>query len=309
MKIVYISPHLSTGGLPQYLLKKIESLNSLFQIYCIEHKFLGDAYVVQRNKIKNLLGDRFYSASGKPDEYLIELIRDISPDVVHFEEFPETFVSHGMLYKIYSKSRNYLIFETSHGIYYEPESKIFLPDKFIFVSEMQAELYGKMGVSYEIVEYPIDFKNPDKSFKKELGLTGDVKHVLNVGLFTQGKNQKELIEYARALVGEKIQFHFVGNMAINFKEYWEPILKDLPSNCLIWGERSDVDKFYQSADLMVFTSKKETSPLVIREALSWKLSCLIYNLPAYKNMYDKFSGVGYLKDGDFKENIKKIKSL
>jgi hypothetical protein len=26
-------------------------------------------------------------------------------------------------------------------------------------------------------------------------------------------------------------------------------------------------------------------------------------------MYDKFSGVGYLKDGDFKENIKKIKSL
>jgi glycosyltransferase involved in cell wall biosynthesis len=98
-------------------------------------------------------------------------------------------------------------------------------------------------------------------------------------------------------------------MAINFKEYWEPILKDLPSNCLIWGERSDVDKFYQSADLMVFTSKKETSPLVIREALSWKLPCLIYNLPAYKNMYDKFSGVGYLKDGDFKENIKKIKSL
>jgi glycosyltransferase involved in cell wall biosynthesis len=174
---------------------------------------------------------------------------------------------------------------------------------------MQAELYGKMGVSYEIVEYPIDFKNPDKSFKKELGLTGDVKHVLNVGLFTQGKNQKELIEYARALVGEKIQFHFVGNMAINFKEYWEPILKNLPSNCLIWGERSDVDKFYQSADLMVFTSKKETSPLVIREALSWKLPCLIYNLPAYKNMYDKFSGVGYLKDGDFKENIKKIKSL
>jgi glycosyltransferase involved in cell wall biosynthesis len=308
MKILYITPHLSTGGLPQYLLKKMECLKK-HELWCVEYNFVSDKYTVQRNQVVDLLKDRFVSLGNRPKEKLLDLIAETSPDVIHFEEFPETFVSHEMLYKIYSKSRNYLIFETSHGIYYKAESKIFLPDKFIFVSEMQAELYGKMGVSYEIVEYPIDFKNPDKSFKKELGLTGDVKHVLNVGLFTQGKNQKELIEYARALVGEKIQFHFVGNMAINFKEYWEPILKNLPSNCLIWGERGDVDKFYQSADLMVFTSKKETSPLVIREALSWKLPCLIYNLPAYKNMYDKFSGVGYLKDGDFKENIKKIKTL
>ncbi|MBW0155762.1 MAG: glycosyltransferase family 4 protein [Candidatus Methylopumilus sp.] len=308
MKIVYISPHLSTGGLPQYLLKKIQCLEE-HEVWCIEYNFISDRYTVQRDQLISILKDRFISLGKQPKERLISLIAEISPDIIHFEEFPETFVSHEMLYKIYSKGRDYLIFETSHGIYFKPESKIFLPDKFIFVSEMQAELYGKMGVSYEIVEYPIDFKDPDKSFKKELGLSGDVKHVLNVGLFTQGKNQKELIEYARALVGEKIQFHFVGNMAINFKEYWEPILKNLPSNCLIWGERSDVDKFYQAADLMVFTSKKETSPLVIREALSWKLPCLIYNLLAYKNMYDKFSGISYLKDGDFKENLKKIKSL
>jgi len=308
MKIVYITPHLSTGGLPQYLLKKIQSLKE-YEIWCIEYNFVSDKYTVQRNQVLDLLKDKFISLGSQPKEKLLALITQITPDVIHFEEFPETFVSHEMLYKIYSKDRDYLIFETSHGIYYKPETKIFLPDKFIFVSEMQAELYGKMGVSYEIVEYPIDFKDPDKSFKKELGLSGDVKHVLNVGLFTRGKNQKELIEYARALVGEKIQFHFVGNMAINFKEYWEPILKDLPNNCLIWGERSDVHKFYQAADLMVFTSKKETSPLVIREALSWKLPCLIYNLLAYKNMYDKFSGISYLKDGDFKENLKKIKSL
>lgn len=308
MKIVYITPHLSTGGLPQYLLKKIECLKE-HQVWCIEYNFVSDKYTVQRNQIANLLKDRFISLGNQPKENLLDLIAQIAPHIIHFEEFPETFVSHEMLYKIYSKDRRYLIFETSHGVYYKPETKIFLPDKFIFVSEMQAEIYGKMGVAYKIVEYPVDFKDPDKSFKKELGFSDDVKHVLNVGLFTQGKNQKELIEYARALAGEKIQFHFIGNMAVNFKDYWEPLLNDLPNNCLIWGERSDVDKFYQAADLMVFTSKKETSPLVIREALSWKLPCLIYNLPAYKNMYDKFSGVDYLKDGDFKENLKKIKSL
>lgn len=308
MKIIYITPHLSTGGLPQYLLKKIESLKD-HDIWCIEYNFVSDRYTVQRNQVRDILKDKFISLGHQPKEKLLELITQIAPDIIHFEEFPETFVSHEILCKTYSKDRRYLIFETSHGVYYKPEIKIFLPDKFIFVSEMQAELYGKMGVGYEIVEYPIDFKDPDKGFKKELGFNDDVKHVLNVGLFTQGKNQKELIEYARALVSEKMQFHFVGNMAVNFKDYWEPLLKDLPKNCLIWGERSDVDKFYQAADSMVFTSKKETSPLVIREALSWKLPCLIYNLPAYKNMYDKFSGVSYLKDGDFKENLKKIKSL
>ena len=308
MKILYITPHLSTGGLPQYLLKKIQCLKEN-EIWCVEYNFVSDRYTVQRNQVANLLKEKFISLGNEPKENLLDLIAQIAPHIIHFEEFPETFVSHEMLYKIYSKERHYLIFETSHGVYYKPETKIFLPDKFIFVSEMQTEIYGKMGVAYEIVEYPVDFKDPDKSFKKELGFSDDVKHVLNVGLFTQGKNQKELIEYARALVDEKIQFHFIGNMAVNFKEYWEPLLKDLPKNCLIWGERSDVDKFYQAADLMVFTSKKETSPLVIREALSWKLPCLIYNLPAYKNMYDKFSGVSYLKDGDFKENLKKIKSL
>lgn len=308
MKILYITPHLSTGGLPQYLLKKIQSLKEN-EIWCIEYNFVSDKYTVQRNQVIDILKDRFISLGSRPKEALLDLIPQIQPDIIHFEEFPETFVSHEMLYKIYGKDRRYLIFETSHGIYYKPQNKIFLPDKFVFVSEMQAEMYGKMGVGYEILEYPIDFKNPNKAFKKELGFSDDIKHVLNVGLFTQGKNQKELIEYARALADEKIQFHFIGNMAVNFKDYWEPILKDLPKNCLIWGERNDVDKFYQAADLMVFTSKKETSPLVIREALSWKLPCLIYNLPAYKNMYDKFSGVSYLKDSDFKENLKKIKSL
>lgn len=308
MKILYITPHLSTGGLPQYLLKKIQLLQKQ-QTWCVEYNFVSDKYTVQRNQILNILGDRFISLANSPKQKLLDLIESVAPDIIHFEEFPETFISFDILNKIYVSNRKYSIFETTHGIYFNKEDKHYYPDKFIFVSETQAEMYGKLGVAYDIVEYPIEIKNPNKAFKSELGFAEGIKHVLNVGLFTKGKNQKELIEYARALEGEKIQFHFVGNMAVNFKDYWEPVLKNLPTNCLIWGERNDVDKFYQASDLMVFTSKMETSPLVIREAISWKLPCLIYNLPAYKNMYDKFSGVHYLKDGDFKENINKIKAL
>lgn len=308
MKIIYVTPHLSTGGLPQYLFKKIQSLQEN-EIWCVEYNFVSDTYVVQRNKIFSLLKEKFVSLANYPKDKLLNLIDEIQPDLIHFEEFPETFINYSILQNIYKKDRRYLIFETSHGVYFKAKDKVFLPDCFIFVSQMQADMYGSLGVDYEIVEYPIEFKDPDKSFKKELGFKDGVKHIINVGLFTRGKNQKELIEYARALAGENMQFHFIGNMAPNFSEYWEPLLKNLPKNCKIWGERGDVDKFYQAADLMVFTSKMETSPLVIREAISWKLPCLIYNLPAYKNMYDKFSGIYYLEDGSFEGNIKKIKEV
>ena len=52
MKIVYLAPHLSTGGCPQFILKRIQSLlahTEGIEVYVIEHSFHGDAYVVQRN--------------------------------------------------------------------------------------------------------------------------------------------------------------------------------------------------------------------------------------------------------------------
>ncbi len=37
MKVLFITPHLSTGGGPQYLLKKIVQLNNYHDVYCIEY--------------------------------------------------------------------------------------------------------------------------------------------------------------------------------------------------------------------------------------------------------------------------------
>ena len=40
-KILYVTPHLSTGGAPQYLLKKIELLNDQYDIYVAEYNDYG----------------------------------------------------------------------------------------------------------------------------------------------------------------------------------------------------------------------------------------------------------------------------
>ena len=51
-KILFIAPHLSTGGLPQYLVKKIELLKGEFEIYLIEYSdSTGGRLVIQKNKM------------------------------------------------------------------------------------------------------------------------------------------------------------------------------------------------------------------------------------------------------------------
>ena len=55
-------------------------------------------------------------------------------------------------------------------------------------------------IPYEIIEYPVNKKERNKIEKqKSLGFPSDYKHVVNVGLFTERKNQKYLFEIAKKL--------------------------------------------------------------------------------------------------------------
>ena len=318
-KLLYIAPHLSTGGLPQYLTKKIELLNDTYDIYVVEYDDItGGVLVIQKNKIKNLIGDKLITIPfGSDKNVLIDKINEIQPDIIHLEELPEYFMSDDIAKKIYTDNRNYKIFETCHDSSFNTNNKRFSPDKFILVSNYQVKMLGELNINSEVVEYPIEYKNrPDRDQSLiNLGLDPSYKHVLHIGLFTPRKNQKEFFEYAEKFVGQKIQFHSIGCMADNFKYYWEPLLKDKPENIIIHGEKSNVDDFYSSMDLFLFTSKgtvndKETMPLVIREAISWNIPTLIYNLPVYENYFDKFNNISYLDFNDFDKNIDEInKSL
>jgi len=297
MRILFISPHLSTGGLPQFLLKKIQVLSRDHDVWCVEYANHG-GFTVQRNQISDLLGKKFLEL-GQFKEELLYIIKEVKPDVIHLEEMPEYFMEMKIALKFYNKD-NFIV-ETSHDSSFDWRNKKVLPDKFILVSEFQKKMLEPLGVPMEVCEYPIVI-NPvgDKeAAKKALGFDLSNKHVINVGLFTPRKNQAEIIEYARSLLNQPVQFHFIGNQADNFKSYWEPLMKDFPQNCTWWNERKDVDSFYKAADLFLFTSRgsennKETNPLVIREAVSYNIPSLIYNLPVYLGMYDKYSNISYL---------------
>ena len=306
--LLFITPHLSTGGMPQYLFKQIEELIDDYTIYCVEwNNITGGKLVVQRNKIANLLKDNLITLPENKEE-VFSIIKKINPQIIHLHESPELFMSDEIAIKLYDSNRSYILVETSHDSTYNVQTKQYLPDKFLLVSQHQVNRYTQLNIPCELIPYPIEQHTRTKSREQvllELGLDPNVKHVVNVGLFTPNKNQSEIIEYARMLQNYPIQFHFIGNQAENFKSYWEPLMKQFPSNCKWWNERTDVDTFYEMADLFLFTSKYETMPLVVLEALGWNVPSLIYNLPSYSGEFDKYDTIDYLTT-NLEENIQKI---
>ena len=310
LKILYLAPHLSTGGMPSYLYKRIESITNHYpeiELYVVEFCLYATTYVVQRNKIKNIIPeDRFWTLndldnhSEENSMKLIEIIKQNSIDIVHIDEIPEGFdsfnkISKNVLNALFDNSRSWRIVETCHNIWFDPKNISFIPDGFAFCTPYHDEVQFKdVKTIKQVFEFPIENKSKT-AFEKmksqqKLGLDIDKLHVLNVGLWTEGKNQGEGVEVARLLETSNphIQFHFVGNQASNFEKYWGPIMKNLPSNVKVWGERDDIDEFMSASDILMFNSTWECNPIVLREAASYGLKILARNLPQYFDMFTPF---------------------
>ena len=311
MKILYICPHLSTGGQPQYAFKQLEAFYEANDVYLVEYGNHSDDYVVQKNRIKNILGEKFFTLN-EDKTRLLSLIKEIEPEIIHFQEIPEFFMAEEISSKIFCEGRSYKIVCTTHSSNTNPEHITHIPDKFVLVSEWSKNQFQNrlgLNVDLDVWEYPIE--NLRKISKEEaqskLGLDREYKHVLNVGLFTPGKNQKEIFEIAKSFLNKKVKFHFVGNQAENFKECWQPLMQNKPENCIIWRERSDTDLFYQAADLFYFSSVLELNPLVVKESLGFGLPTLMRKLETYLDSYDNNPLVTYINTNS-KETIDKINS-
>jgi autotransporter strand-loop-strand O-heptosyltransferase len=289
LKILYIAPHLSTGGMPAFLLKTIQTLQHDVDIYVVEYQCHSLDYVVQRDAIKAIVGNNFKTLYEDKME-LFNVINDWGPDVIHIHE-PSERLDRQMITELYNNNRSYRIIETCHDISFNPDvEKIFHPDYYAFCTPYHVETFNKMPSMYSIIEFPIDNHRLSEEdvyeTKIALGFNLKMKHVVNVGLWTPGKNQEEMIELARQM--PDVAFHFVGNQAGNFEDYWKPLMKDLPSNVKIWGERDDANKFIDAADVFMFNSVWECNPLVLREAISKGKKIIARDLPQYKKMFSRY---------------------
>lgn len=313
-KILFINPHFSTGGSCEVSRNKIELLKDEAIIKVVEYSFLSSIYVIHRNQVIGLVGeDNFYSLHGNKGQQLQEIVESFAPDVIAMEEFPEMFMDRAITEWLYRFDRPYKIIETTHDSSFNPKNKLFWPDEFVFVSSYNLLKYSHVDVPARVIEYPVDIKDGKSKSEaiNKLGLDPTMKHVVIVGLFTQRKNQKYAFYLASRLEQTNVQFHFLGNQAENFADYWKPLMDKKPSNCVVWGERDDVETFLEAADLFLFPSKgdkfnKELQPIVIKQAQKFFfLPKLLFNLDVYLNKYDDAINFHYLT-GDLNDDTQKI---
>ena len=319
-KLLYLVPHLSTGGMPQYVLEQIRTFKDKFDIYVVEYNNYADDFIVQKTEIINEIPKGHHiclsNVSGNIDKnrpQVIKVIEKIKPDIVHIHDHVSWFMTEEIMRGLLNiPDRPYYIV-TPHAKHALPQECLFTPDKYVLVSKWQHNLYDSYtDVPCDIWEYPVkDFKVNKEKYKKELNLDPNFYHVLNVSLFTPGKNQGEIFEVASLLQDKPIKFHFVGNMSTHFDDYIQPILKTKPDNCILWGERNDTHKFYQACDLFYFSSIHELFPLVIKESLSYKLPILIKRLDTYLDTYDSNDLITYIENNieDNKNTLLKVLGL
>jgi autotransporter strand-loop-strand O-heptosyltransferase len=264
--------------MPGFVLQSIICSNS--EIEVVEYQCHSLDYVVQRNAIKSLVP--FHTLHEDKME-LFNIISKFNPDIVHIHEPAERF-NRDMISELYKEDRLYRIVETCHDVSFNHDKeKIFHPDAYYFCTPYHLETFASSPSYKEVIEFPIDDKRNDLYLNP---FDTSKINVVNVGLWTPGKNQGEGLEIARKY--PHMQFHFIGNQAINFKHYWEPLMKDIPSNVTIWGEKGNVEMYMRWADIFMFNSTWECNPLVLREAISFGKPIIAHNLPQYGSMFDKY---------------------
>jgi autotransporter strand-loop-strand O-heptosyltransferase len=266
--------------MPAFVLKSVQTLHKTFEIEVVEYQCHSLDYVVQRNQIKELVP--FHTLHEDKME-LFNIITKFNPDIVHIHEPAERF-NRDMISELYREDRTYRIVETCHDVSFNHDKeKIFHPDAYYFCTPYHLETFASSPSYKEVIEFPIDDKTNDNYLNP---FDTSKINVVNVGLWTPGKNQAEGLEIARKY--PEMQFHFIGNQAINFKHYWEPLMKDIPANVTVWGEKSNVEMYMRWADIFMFNSTWECNPLVLREAISFGKPIIAHNLPQYGSMFDKY---------------------
>ena len=299
--------------MPQFLLKRIEAIKQYtpdIEVFVYEWEHTSINYTIQRDKIVKLVGDNFFSCGyiqdnnsngwAEKQNNIIDYCYEKRIDIIHIEDVAEYFINKdynsnkNLLRDLYDPKHPWKIIETPHDHYkwVNKTTKIYKPDGYAFVIDHNHSHNADLST---VIQYPMDHSIICEETREDIlseggwRLTGE-NHIVNVGLWQPDKNQKYAIELARKCwdkYGWTYIFHFVGNQAPNFEHYWGPLMNDLPPNIKIHGEKDmeEVSRFYKMADLLLFPSDDECSPLVLREGISNGMKIMAFNLEHYGDTY------------------------
>ena len=181
-------------------------------------------------------------------------------------------------------------------------------DRIIFVNYFQMQKYSSEirkksvylpnGINKPIISERLDYLN-------ELGIEPE-KYILSVGRITPEKGFDTLIEGYKCAKHDGYKLVIAGGVEFE-NGYKEKLLKLCENESVIftgyvYGEK--LAQLYTNAALYVLASNNEGFPLVLLEAMSYKLDILASDIPAAH--LAKLNDDDYFPKGDYKSLGKKI---
>ncbi|HLG04202.1 MAG TPA: glycosyltransferase family 4 protein [Bacteroidia bacterium] len=138
--------------------------------------------------------------------------------------------------------------------------------------------------------------------RKKFKIPGDQKLILHVGSFTGMKGQKEAIEIFDRAAVENVTLLFIGNDPEKFQKQFNGITnifqrlrlaKKSKRVIIRSADRDEAVAAYKTADLFLFPSNIECSPIVLFEAMAGKTAFLVTDV-GNSNEIIRWSGGGAL---------------
>lgn len=137
--------------------------------------------------------------------------------------------------------------------------------------------------------------------RSKLGLNDKDIMILTVGTVCDRKNQKELVEALRLIpehLIENVKVYIVGDRESPYSRELHALVNEsstkLRKRIKIIRETGNVAEYYQSADIFALTSRLESFPVVIQEAMYFGLPIIAH--PSYgirEQLVDGVSGLFY----------------
>jgi glycosyltransferase involved in cell wall biosynthesis len=163
----------------------------------------------------------------------------------------------------------------------------FMADGYVFASEASKSYYANTINDRHSIIIPSSVEEfPDNLLSKRIKFGDKDKIIIGtVCAINPTKNIEDFIELARVLESKqenKFEFRILGAVFDSQKNYYKK-LKNLIkkydlNNVFFLGETKEVNNFLNDFDFFVFTSKSESSPIVVKEAMIAGIPTLSYRV-------------------------------
>ncbi|HXA00627.1 MAG TPA: glycosyltransferase [Cytophagaceae bacterium] len=201
-----------------------------------------------------------------------------------------------------------------------------VPYKNIFVSNSSKEVFSQLNThhNFTVIHNGLNLKRFQDSISKEnklesrktLKINQEDIMLLLLGTVCERKGQQDLPMALHELpptITDKIRIFIVGDRPGSYSLELKKIIAGLPENIkeriTLVKETKEVELYYLAADIFVFTSRIESFPRVIQEAMAFHLPIITTPVFGIKEQVQLNNNGLFYNPGDYKTLASKIELL